>query len=54
MIGMFISLALMLLLFASIMLVIFRFIPVIDELKSFIVGLAVIVATFLWMRYFLF
>lgn len=49
-VGIYVSLAITLMLVAAITLLIVWFIPMIDELKSLIVGLAVMVAIFIWIN----
>ncbi len=52
-VGMFISLAIILVIFSVITLVILRFIPILDELKSFIVGLAVFAGAYVWLSIYI-
>lgn len=53
MVGMFIALAIILVIFAAITLIILHFIPMLDELKSFIVGLAVFAGVFVWLSIYI-
>ena len=53
-VGIYMSLVITLLLVAAITLLAVWFIPMIDELKHFIVGVAVILATIIWINIYLF
>lgn len=53
-VGMFIALAIILILFSLVALIILRFIPILAELKSFIVGLTVMAGVVVWLNIYIF